>query len=212
MIWSEKTSQQQAGHMIFRSELSDPVNQNEKVTIQTLQGFLRMLNLRDHETEAHTKRVSEMTLKLAEKVRVPNDEFEGIRIGSLLHDIGKIAIPDKILQKQGKLTDPEWEFMQKHPQYAYDLISPISYFWHAVDIPYCHHEHWDGRGYPRGLRGEEIPLAARIFTIVDVWDALSSDRPYRAAWNSDAVIVFLKENAGVLFDPTLIPLFLEILD
>ena len=124
----------------------------------------------------------------------------------------KIAIPDNILQKQGKLTDPEWEIMQKHPQYAFDLISPISYFWHAVDIPYCHHEHWDGSGYPRGLRGEEIPLSARIFTIVDVWDALSSDRPYRAAWNADAVKVFLIENSGVLFDPTLIPLFLEILD
>ena len=134
--------------------------------------------------------------------------MEKIRIGSLLHDIGKIGIPDNILLKPGKLTDAEWVIMQKHPQYAHDLISPILYFRDAMDIPYCHHEHWDGTGYPRGLRGEEIPLAARIFAIADVWDALSSDRPYRAAWKQETVIDYVLQQSGKLFDPALVPLFI----
>jgi HD-GYP domain-containing protein (c-di-GMP phosphodiesterase class II) len=145
-------------------------------------------------------------------VGIPEEAYEGIRIGALLHDVGKIAIPDGILFKQGELTDAEWAIMQKHPQYAHDLISPILYFEHALDIPYCHHEHWDGTGYPRGLKGEEIPLIARIFSIVDVWDALSSDRPYRAAWEENDVRDFLEKQAGILFDPVLVPLFLESLD
>jgi HD-GYP domain-containing protein (c-di-GMP phosphodiesterase class II) len=173
---------------------------------------LRMLYLRDFETEAYTLRVASLALNLAQKVGVSDSEFEGIRIGALLHDVGKIAIPDEILFKQGKLTTAEWAIMQKHPQYAHDLIAPISYFQQALDIPYCHHEHWSGGGYPRGLRAQEIPLAARIFTIVDVWDALSSDRPYRAAWTQAAVKEFLELQAGVLFDPDLVPLFFESLD
>jgi putative nucleotidyltransferase with HDIG domain len=171
-----------------------------------------MLYLRDHETEAHTMRVAEIAVKLAKKVGVPEEDLEGIRIGALLHDIGKIAIPDNILLKPGKLTEAEQAIMQRHAQYAFDLISPISYFQHALEIPYCHHEHWNGQGYPRGLREEEIPLAARIFTIVDVWDALSSDRPYRAAWKVDDIKDFLIKKSGILFDPTITPLFLEILD
>ncbi len=130
-------------------------------------------------------------------------------MGALLHDIGKIAIPDNILFKPGKLTDEEWLIMQKHPQYAHDLLSPILLFQHALEIPYCHHEHWDGTGYPRGLRKEEIPLAARIFSIVDVWDALSSDRPYRAAWSDEAVNDFLVKQTGILFDTALVPLFFD---
>jgi len=151
-------------------------------------------------------------LVLAEKVGVPEEKYDGIRIGSLLHDIGKIAIPDEILFKRGKLAEAEKAVMQKHPQYARDLISPLLYFEHALDIPYCHHEHWDGTGYPRGLREEEIPLTARIFSIVDVWDALSSDRPYRAAWKENKVREFLIKQTGILFDPSLVPLFLESLD
>jgi len=196
----------------FRTEPREPMHPNGESQKQTLQGLLHMLYLRDHETESHTMRVTEMTLKMAEKVEIPEETLDGIRIGSLLHDIGKIAIPDKILFKQGKLTEAEWAIMQKHPQYAYDLISAISSFQHVMDIPYCHHEHWNGKGYPRGLRGDEIPLAARIFTIVDVWDALSSDRPYRAAWKANMVKDYLIKESGALFDPSLIPLFLQILE
>jgi len=211
-MWNQNLSLSPTSRQVFRTEVSEVVNQPVQVSTQTLQGLLRMLYLRDYETEAHTMRVTEMTLKLAEKLGVPAAEHEGIRIGSLLHDIGKIAIPDKILLKQGKLTDAEWEIMQKHPQYAYDLISAISYFQHALDIPYCHHEHWNGTGYPRGLREEEIPFAARIFTMVDVWDALSSDRPYRAAWKADAIKDYMIKQSGILFDPALLSLFLENLE
>jgi diguanylate cyclase (GGDEF)-like protein len=174
--WKENLNHP-SGSSLFRSVRSEPVNQSEEILDQTLHGLLRMLYLRDYETEAHTTRVTEMTLSLAKKMNIPEEEHEWIRIGSLLHDIGKIAIPDKILFKREKLTIAEREIMQKHPQYAHDLISPISYFQRSLDIPFCHHEHWNGHGYPRGLRGEEIPLVARIFTIMDVWDALSSNRP-----------------------------------
>jgi len=209
MIWRENLDQAQNKRAQFRTTISQPGNPLGQILDQTLDGLLRMLYLRDLETEAHTLRVSEMALYLAEKVGIPEEASEGIRIGSLLHDVGKIAIPDEILFKRGGLTDAEWVIMKKHPQYAYDLISPISYFEYALDIPYCHHEHWDGTGYPRGLREEEIPLTARIFSIVDVWDALSSDRPYRAAWKESEVGDYLAAKAGILFDPSLVPLFLE---
>lgn len=212
VIWNENMALSPLGHKNIRAIVSAPVNHTENISTQILQGLLRMLYMRDYETEAHTVRVSEMTLKLAKRLELPDEELEGIQIGALLHDIGKIAIPDKILFKQGKLTDAEWTIMKRHPQYAFDLISSIPLFQHAADIPYCHHEYWNGQGYPRGLKENEIPLAARIFTIVDVWDALSSDRPYRVAWASEEVRDFLKEKSGVLFDPALIPLFLEILD
>ena len=187
-------------------------NHSGHLAEQTLEGMLRLLYLRDYETEAHTMRVSEIALKLAGKLGIPVEDHEDLRIGALLHDIGKIAIPDKILFKPEKLTRAEWQIMQKHPQYAHDLISPISYFQRAVDIPLCHHEHWNGSGYPRALRGEEIPLAARIFTIVDVWDALSSDRPYRPAWKRATIIEYIQKQTGVMFDPALVPVFLENLD
>lgn len=211
-MWDESMTPLPSGQKNFRATAGGSANLAENFSTQTLHGLLRMLYLRDYETEAHTVRVCEMTLKLAEKQGISAEDLEGIHIGSLLHDIGKIAIPDKILLKQEELTGAEWAIMKQHPQYAYDLISSISFFQHAVDIPYCHHEHWNGRGYPRGLRGEEIPLAARIFTIVDVWDALSSDRPYRAAWKPEEVRDYLTKNSGVLFDPTLLPLFLELID
>ncbi len=208
-MWTEKLGPPLKKPRNLRTVRSETAHEAEQTQEQTLQGLLRMLYLRDYETEAHTIRVSELALNLAKKVGVPEEEQEGIRIGSLLHDIGKIAIPDNILFKKGKFTDAEWMIMQKHPQYAYDLMSPISYFQKALVIPYCHHEHWDGTGYPRGLSGEEIPLAARIFTIVDVWDALSSDRPYRAAWKEESVMDFLGTQAGSLFDPALTPIFFD---
>lgn len=212
VIWNENMKVSTIGHGIFRMELMDETKQTEQPSSQILQGLLRMLHLRDYETEAHTFRVTEMTMKLAEKTQVASYELEGIRIGALLHDIGKIGIPDKILLKKGKLTKAEREIMQLHPQYAYDLLSPISAFQHALVIPYCHHEHWNGQGYPRGLRGLEIPLAARIFTIVDVWDALSSDRPYRPAWKDEKIKNFLIKQSGVLFDASLVPLFLNLIE
>lgn len=207
--WKENLDQPQKEPKTFRKTKNEPEYQPELLLNQTLDGLLRMLYLRDYETEAHTLRVSALALNLAKLVGVPEDQYEGLRIGSLLHDIGKVAIPDKILFKPGKLTEAEWAIMQKHPQYAHDLIAPISYFQHTLDIPYCHHEHWDGSGYPRGLRETEIPLTARIFTIVDVWDALSSDRPYRAAWKESNVKDYLVQQAGILFDPELVPAFLE---
>ncbi|MFZ5881932.1 MAG: diguanylate cyclase [Chloroflexota bacterium] len=203
VTWSEGMKLSTNGHGMFRVEQGNATQHSEQTSSQILQGLLRLLYLRDSETEAHTLRVTEMTLKLAQKAQVPEDSLEGIRIGALLHDIGKISIPDKILLKQGKLTKAEFEIIQRHPQYAYDLLAPISYF---------HHEHWNGQGYPRGVQGNEIPLAARIFTIVDVWDALSSDRPYRPAWKEEKIRDFLVKQSGILFDASLVPLFLDLLE
>jgi len=177
----------------------------------TLEGWARTLEMRDRETEGHSQRVLEMTLRLAEKMGVRGDALLHIRRGSLLHDIGKIAIPDSILQKAGPLTEEEWETMRKHPRIAYEMLSSIHFLEPALEIPYCHHEKWDGSGYPQGLKGEEIPLSARIFAIVDVWDALSSDRPYRKAWAEKKVIEYIKEQSGGHFDPKVVEPFLALL-
>lgn len=139
------------------------------------------LELRDRETESHTKRVTETTLRLAQAMGLSDSELVNIRHGALMHDIGKMGIPDNILLKPGPLDEEEWQIMHNHPDYTYDLLAPIPYLRPALDIPYCHHEKFDGTGYPRGLEGEQIPLVARIFAVVDVWDALSSDRLYRPA-------------------------------
>jgi HD-GYP domain-containing protein (c-di-GMP phosphodiesterase class II) len=136
-------------------------------------------------------------------------ELVHVRRGALLHDMGKLGVPDTILFKPGKLTDEEWTVMHQHPMYAYELLSPIVYLRPALDIPYCHHEKWDGTGYPRGLKGEEIPLAARIFALVDVWDALRSDRPYRPAWSEEEALEYIREQAGKHFDPATVKVFLE---
>nr|WP_290668633.1 HD domain-containing phosphohydrolase [Ardenticatena sp.] len=179
---------------------------------ETIEGWARALELRDHETEGHSRRVTEATLALARRLGIPDHDLVHMRRGALLHDIGKIGIPDAILNKPGPLTPEEWEIMRLHPVYAYNLLAPIEYLHPAIDIPYCHHEKWDGSGYPRGLRGHEIPLAARIFAIVDVWDALSHDRPYRRAWPRDKVINHLREQSGSHFDPDILPTFLLMLE
>lgn len=176
----------------------------------TIEGWSHVLDLRDKETEGHTQRVTEMTIRLARALNVSEDDIIHIRRGALLHDIGKMAIRDDILQKPGPLTDQEWEEMREHPKFAFQMLYPIAYLRPALDIPYCHHEHWDGSGYPRGLKGEEIPLAARIFTIVDVWDALLSNRPYRKGCTEESVLEYIQKHSGVYFDPRLVDEFLEL--
>ncbi len=178
----------------------------------TLEGWGKALELRDKETQGHTQRVTNLTLELAQRVGIPESQLTHIRRGALLHDIGKMGVSDKILRKPSALTDEEMNEMKKHPQYAYELLYPIPYLRAAVDIPYCHHEWWDGSGYPRGLRGEEIPLAARIFAVVDVWDALLSDRPYREAWNQNDVMKYILDLSGKQFDPRVVDEFKRILE
>jgi PAS domain S-box-containing protein len=178
---------------------------------RTIEGWIRALDLRDREIEGHTQRVTEMVLKVAHALGLPESDIVHIRRGALLHDIGKIAIPDEITKKTGPLSDKEWGEMRKHPLYAYEMLSPITYLRPALDIPYCHHERWDGSGYPRGLKGEQIPLTARMFAIVDVWDALITDRPYRKASSEAEVLAYLQKEAGRLFDPHLVDLFLGVL-
>jgi PAS domain S-box-containing protein len=176
---------------------------------KTIEGWSNALDLRDKETEGHTNRVTQMTLKLARYAGFSESELIHIKRGALLHDIGKMGIPDHILLKPGKLTEEEWVIMKKHPQFAYDLLSPITYLQPALEIPYYHHEKWDGSGYPTGLKGEEIPLAARLFSIIDVWDALTSDRPYRPAWSKDETLRYIQSLSGIHFDPYVVKIFLE---
>ncbi|MGB9866406.1 MAG: HD-GYP domain-containing protein [Bacillota bacterium] len=178
----------------------------------TIEGWAYALDLRDRETEGHSRRVTEITVRLARKMGMREDELVHVRRGALLHDIGKLGVPDSILLKPGRLSEEEWQIMRKHPQFARDMLWSISYLRPALDIPYCHHERWDGTGYPRGLRGEEIPLAARIFAVVDVWDALSSDRPYRSAWPREQVRDYILKQSGKHFDPRVVSLFLKELD
>jgi len=173
----------------------------------TIEGWSRALDLRDRETEGHTQRVANMAIKLAKAMGVAEDKLLHVRRGALLHDIGKMGIPDQILFKTGPLDEKEWEIMRKHPVLAYDMLSPIKYLAPALDIPYCHHEKWDGTGYPRGLAGEHIPLAARIFAIADVWDALTSVRPYRDAWSKEKTHAYILEHSGTHFDPNIVDVF-----
>ncbi|HZD57766.1 MAG TPA: HD domain-containing phosphohydrolase [Anaerolineales bacterium] len=175
----------------------------------TLEGWSGALDLRDKETEGHTQRVTQLSLRLARAMGVDNHDLVNIRRGALLHDIGKMGIPDRILLKPGPLAEEEWVIMRKHPAYAFELLSPIAYLRPALDIPYCHHEKWDGTGYPRGLKGEQIPLAARIFAVVDVWDALRSDRPYRKAWSEQRALEYIEAQTGKHFDPQIVKVFLQ---
>jgi putative nucleotidyltransferase with HDIG domain len=175
----------------------------------TLEGWSRALDLRDHGTEGHSLRVTEITLRLARTLGFSEAELVHIRRGALLHDIGKMGIPDRVLLKPGPLTPEEWDIMRLHPVYAYQMLSPIAYLGPALDIPFCHHEQWDGKGYPRGLKGERIPLAVRIFSIVDIWDALVSERPYHPAWPKEKVRAHLQSLAGTQLDPKVVDVFLR---
>jgi PAS domain S-box-containing protein len=179
---------------------------------KTIEGWVLALDLRDRETEGHTQRVTEMTEKLARKLNCTNDELIHIRRGALLHDMGKMGIPDDILQKPGPLTDDEWVVMRRHPQYAYQMLSPIAYLSQALIIPYYHHERWDGSGYPHKLKGKDIPLHARLFSVVDVWDALQSDRPYRKGLPSKEIVEYLQKEAGRLFDPEIVDAFIPLIE
>ncbi len=175
----------------------------------TIEGWSHAMDLRDKETEGHTLRVTEMTMELAGLFRIRDEDLVNVRRGTLLHDIGKMGIPDSILLKPAALTDEEWVIMRRHPTLAFELLSSIGYLRSAIDIPYCHHERWDGTGYPRGLKGEQIPLPARIFAVVDVWDALTSDRPYRKAWPREKAIEYIKSQAGKHFDPQIVDVCLQ---
>lgn len=178
---------------------------------RTIEGWVKALDLRDRETEGHTQRVTEITVKLARKLNCTEEELIHIRRGALLHDMGKMGIPDEILQKPGPLTDDEWVVMRRHPQYAYQMLSPIKYLSQALIIPYYHHERWDGSGYPHKLKGKDIPLHARLFSVVDVWDALQSDRPYRKGLPSKEIVEYLQKEAGRLFDPEIVEIFIPLI-
>jgi putative nucleotidyltransferase with HDIG domain len=178
----------------------------------TLRGWVRALDFRDKETEGHTQRVTVLTQRLAQRMGVDRDQLEHITRGALLHDIGKMAISDEILRKKGPLTAEEREIMEKHPVYAFEMLSPIEFLQPAIDIPYHHHEKWDGTGYPQRLKGEDIPFAARIFCVVDVWDALTSDRPYRKPLPHEEVRRMIKADSGKHFDPQVVDAFLAMSD
>lgn len=185
---------------------------NSEITVAydaTIEGWSRALDLRDKETEGHTQRVTEMAVNLARAFDISDEELVHVRWGSLLHDIGKMGVPDEILLKPGPLTEEEWLVMRQHPVYAEEMLSSIRYLRYALDIPRSHHERWDGSGYPRGLKGSLIPLVARIFSVVDVWDALRSNRPYRDAWDKEKVREYIRSSSGTLFDPQVVDMFLS---
>jgi HD-GYP domain-containing protein (c-di-GMP phosphodiesterase class II) len=206
----------QAAIAIDNAELFNSLQRsNMELTMaydNTLEGWVRTLALRDLETEVHTQRVTMLTLRLAMAMGLPDSSLVHVKRGALLHDIGKLAIPDSILRKAETLNEEEWDLLRQHPTCAAELLAPIPYLAQALDIPYCHHEKWDGSGYPRGLKAEQIPLAARIFAVVDVWDALSTDRPYREAWSQEKVIEYLCDQSGKHFDPRVVESFLLMLE
>ena len=214
---SQKQEFQASSRDITERKQSQEALQEAHVDLQeaydkTIEGWILALDLRDRETEGHTKRVTEMTTKLARKLECTEEELVHIRRGALLHDMGKMGIPDEILQKPGPLTDDEWAIMRRHPHYAYQMLSPINYLSQALIIPYYHHERWDGSGYPHKLKGRDIPLHARLFAVVDVWDALSSDRPYRKGLPSKEIIEYLQKEAGRLFDPDIVAIFIPLIE
>jgi len=205
-----------AGNAIQRMQLhEDTLRYAEELALaydSTLEGWARAIELKDKETEGHSRRVVKLSERLARALGMTEDEIVHLRRGVMLHDIGKMGIPDHILLKPGPLTEDEWESMRQHPQYAYDMLSSIDFLGPAIDIPYCHHERWDGEGYPRGLKGEEIPLGARIFSVVDVWDALLSDRPYRKRWSRKKAEKYIRSQAGIRLDPKIVEVFLKIIE
>ncbi len=211
--WSEflETLAKQAALAIDDAALfSNLQRSNLELTLaydSTLEGWARALELRDAETEGHSRRVVELAERLGRGMSLSDYDLMQLHRGALLHDIGKVGIPDEILRKPGPLTPDEWQIMQRHPTYAFELLSPIKFLQPALDVPYCHHERWDGSGYPRGLKGDQIPLPARIFALVDVWDALLSDRPYRKAWTVERVRAYIRGQSGIEFDPRVVQAF-----
>ena len=183
-------------------------NQLKVAYDSTLEGWARALELRDADTEGHTRRVVELSVLIAQTMGLSPEEGVHLRRGALLHDIGKMAIPDHILRKPGPLDDAEWEIMRRHPEFAREMLADIPYMQPALDIPFCHHEKWDGTGYPRGLAGEEIPISARVFAVADVWDALTSDRPYRRAWSEEKAEAHITAASGSHFDPAAVDAFI----
>ena len=206
----------QAAIAIDNTTMFDDMQRSNSELLQaydaTLEGWVSALDMRDNETKDHTQRVTETAVKLAQSMGITGEKLLHLKRGALLHDIGKMSIPDRILLKPGKLTEEEWKIMRQHPIYAQRFLSKIEYLRPALDIPYCHHEKWDGTGYPQGLKDKQIPLAARIFAVVDVWDALSSDRPYRLALPKDEVINYIKEENGKHFDPKVVEAFLKLIE
>ncbi|HXQ38893.1 MAG TPA: HD domain-containing phosphohydrolase, partial [Anaerolineales bacterium] len=177
----------------------------------TIEGLSRALDLRDKRTEEHARRVTETTIGLAIRLGVGGSDLVHIRRGAILHDIGKVAIPDEILFKPGPLAEDEWKIMRRHPSIAVDLLSPVTYLAPALDIPHWHHEKWDGTGYPDELSGNQIPFPARLFALVDVYDALISDRPYRSAWSKQDALQYIESQSGKHFDPKIVPEFLDLI-
>ena len=184
------------------------LNQELELAYQTtLEGWSRALELKDKETEGHSHRVTDLTIEVAEKFDFDENAIRYVYYGALLHDIGKMGVPDEILNKPGELTPEERAIINQHPIYAFEMLKDIEYLQQAISIPYSHHENWDGTGYPQGLQGEEIPLPARIFSVVDNWDALTSDRPYRNAWSKEKAYNYIKEQSGKKFDPQVVEIF-----
>jgi PAS domain S-box-containing protein len=204
VILCDVTDYHQAEDQVVRSNI-----ELEMSYTATLDGWSRALELRDLETQGHSRRVTELTVDISLAMGISLEDIMHIRHGALLHDIGKMAVPDSILLKPGPLTPEERLIMEQHPVHAYNLLSPILYLQPAIDIPWCHHEKWDGTGYPRKLKGEEIPFCARIFSVIDVWDALMSDRPYRKAWEPTRVYSYIEECSGTSFDPDVVTFFIK---
>lgn len=199
-------------HTAYSGLITDLKKANTELTEAydaTLQGWSSALELRDHEMEKHTSRVTKHVQEFARYVGISEQDIVNIRRGALLHDVGKMAIPDHILNKQGRLSEEEWNIIRQHPLYGFIMLRPIEHLKDAIDIPYCHHERWDGSGYPRGLRGAAIPLAARLFSIVDAWDGLAHDRPYRKARSQEEALDYIRSGTGKEFDPNLVEKFLE---
>jgi len=217
--WTDQVIRDESGQVVEFQSVGRDITERKRAEENlaeaydtTLEGWARALELRDKETEGHSRRVTETTLIVARAMEFDEDELTHIWRGSILHDIGKMAIPDEILRKPGPLSDAERQIVMRHPQAAYDLLVRIPHLKKALDIPYSHHEKWDGTGYPRGLKQDEIPLSARIFAVVDVWDALSSDRPYREAWPKEKVSQYISAESGKHFDPQVVTVFLQLLE
>ena len=208
------TERQKAEQEIYdlHAELSLAYQQTLNAYDATIAGWSLALECRDHETEGHSHRVTELTLWLARAMGMCEADLVHVRRGALLHDIGKMGVPDRVLLKPGPLDDAEWDMMRRHPTLAHEMLAPVAFLRPALDIPYCHHEKWDGTGYPQGLAGEDIPLAARMFAIVDVWDALRSDRPYRKAWPCERVLDHIRGLSGTHFDPQVVAAFLDLMN